>query len=155
MPNKDDKLNGYVLSVQGPVVDVQCMSVDDVPNIGSLLQTKAVDDRIINLEVAEHKAGNLARCIAINSTLNLQYKSSVYFVGASIKVPSGEDLFSRVVNVTGEPIDQKGPRLMFRNYFPIRSSKDDQQPRPIQKGPKKKESDLKQVLRCSIYCFRY
>jgi len=138
MPNKTDKLSGYVLSVQGPVVDVQCKRVEDVPNINSLLRTKTVDDRAVNLEVAEHKSGNIARCIAINSTLNLQYKTSVYFIGSSISIPAGEDMFSRIVNVMGEPIDQKGP-ITVGETFPIRSDKDDQQVRPIQKGPKKRE----------------
>jgi len=138
MPNKNNKLSGYVLSVQGPVVDVLCTSEEDVPNIYSLLSTKTVDDRTVNLEVAEHKSGNIARCIAINSTLNLQYKSSVYFIGPSISIPTGENLFSRIVNVMGEPIDQAGP-VTVTEKIPIRTFKDDQQVRPIQKGPKKRE----------------
>jgi F-type H+-transporting ATPase subunit beta len=109
--------------------------VADVPNIHSLLRTNTVDGRDINLEVAEHRSGNIARCIAINSTLNLQYKTSVYFKSSSIEVPSGEDLFSRIINVMGEPLDQKGP-ITIKETHPIRSSEATSQIRAIRKGPK-------------------
>lgn len=135
---RTNKISGYVVSVQGPVVDVQCASVEDVPNIHSILTVKAVDDRDIVLEVAEHQPGNIARCISINSTLSLQYKTPVYFVGATMEIPSGEDLFSRIVNVMGEPIDQKGP-ITITETFPIRSAKTKPQVRPIRTEAKKIE----------------
>lgn len=133
-----NKVSGYVSSVQGPVVDVQCASVEDVPNIHSILRVKAVDDRDIILEVAEHQPGNIARCISINSTLNLQYKSKAYFVASSMQIPTGEDLFSRIVNVMGEPIDQKGP-ITITETFPIRSAQTKPRVRPIRKEAKKIE----------------
>jgi len=133
MPTKTKKLCGYIISVQGPVVDVQCMSEKDVPNIHSVLSTKTVDDRDVILEIAEHRSGNIARCISIHSTLNLQYKTSVYLEGSSIMIPSGEDLFSRIVNVMGDPIDQKGPTTV-NEKFPIRSAKDAVQVRQVRDG---------------------
>ncbi len=138
MPNKTDKLSGHIISVQGPVVDVQCLTADDVPNIHSVLRTKTVDDREVILEVAEHQAGNIARCISIHSTLNLQYKTPVYFKGASIEIPAGEDLFSRIINVLGEPIDQKGP-VTVKETFPIRSVQTKPQVRAIRTGAKEFE----------------
>jgi F-type H+-transporting ATPase subunit beta len=126
------------MSVQGPVVDVQCMNEIDVPNIHSILRTKTVDDKKIVLEVAEHKSGNIARCISIHSTINLQYKTSVYFEGASILIPAGEDVFSRILNVLGEPIDQKGP-MTVTETFPIRSAKDTVQIRKVRKGVQQHE----------------
>ena len=138
MANKTDKISGYIISVQGPVVDVQCVSADDVPNIHSVLRTKTVDDREVILEVAEHQTGNIARCISINSTLNLQYKTPVYFKGASIEIPAGEDIFSRIVNVMGDPIDQKGPTTV-KETFPIRSTQTKPLVRSIRKGAKQFE----------------
>jgi F-type H+-transporting ATPase subunit beta len=135
MSTKTEKLCGYILAVQGPVVDVQCMSAEDVPNIHSVLRTNTVDDRNVILEVAEHKSGNIARCISINSTLNLQYKTSVFFQGPSISIPAGEDLFSRIVNVMGEPIDQKGP-VTVTEEFAIRRSKETAHVRNVHKGSK-------------------
>ncbi|OGX36766.1 MAG: F0F1 ATP synthase subunit beta [Omnitrophica WOR_2 bacterium RIFCSPHIGHO2_02_FULL_52_10] len=138
MPTKSPKLTGYIIAVQGPVVDVQCPNAADVPNIHSLLRTKTVEGREVNLEVAEHRSGNIARCIAINSTLNLQYKTSVYFEGASIEVPAGEDIFSRIINVLGDPIDQKG-EITVKETFPIRSAQAVAQIRQIRKGVKRFE----------------
>ena len=138
MPTKSPKLTGYIIAVQGPVVDVQCPNAADVPNLHSLLRTKTVEGREVNLEVAEHRSGNIARCIAINSTLNLQYKTSVYFEGASIEVPAGEDIFSRIINVLGDPIDQKG-EITVKETFPIRSAQAVAQIRQIRKGVKRFE----------------
>ncbi|MCK4881492.1 MAG: F0F1 ATP synthase subunit beta, partial [Candidatus Omnitrophica bacterium] len=137
MPNKTDK-TGYIGSVQGPVVDVQCANIEDVPNIHSILSVMAVDGREIILEVAEHQPGNIARCISINSTLNLQYKTEVYFVGSTMEIPTGEDLFSRIVNVMGEPIDQKGP-ITITETFPIRSAQTKARVRPIRTEAKQIE----------------
>ena len=127
---KTNKITGYIGSVQGPVVDVQCANIEDVPNIHSILSVMAVDGREIILEVAEHQPGNIARCISINSTLNLQYKTEVYFVGSTMEIPTGEDLFSRIVNVMGDPIDQKGP-ITITKTFPIRSVQTKARVRPI------------------------
>jgi len=138
MPTKTKKLCGYIISVQGPVVDVQCASENDVPNIHSVLRTKTVDGKDIILEVAEHRTGNIARCISIHSTMNLQYKTSVYLEGASIMIPSGEDIFSRIVNVMGVPIDQKGP-ITVKETFPIRSVNNSVQVRNVRDGAKQYE----------------
>lgn len=132
------KLSGYIMAVQGPVVDVQCMSQDDVPNIHSVLRTKTVDDRDVILEVAEHCSGNIARCIAINSTLNIQYKTSVYFDGPAIEIPVGEDCFSRIINVMGEPIDQKGP-IKISNKMMIRNTHENVHVRSIRQGVRQYE----------------
>ena len=135
---KTNKITGYIGSVQGPVVDVQCANIEDVPNIHSILSVMAVDGREIILEVAEHQPGNIARCISINSTLNLQYKTEVYFVGSTMEIPTGEDLFSRIVNVMGEPIDQKGP-ITITETFPIRSAQTKARVRPIRTEAKQIE----------------
>jgi len=66
------KIIGNVVSVQGPVVDVKFAAGEDVPNIFSVIITQTVDKEKVVLEVAEHLPGNIARCISINSTINLQ-----------------------------------------------------------------------------------
>ncbi|HNX81811.1 MAG TPA: F0F1 ATP synthase subunit beta [Candidatus Omnitrophota bacterium] len=100
--------NGKIVSVQGPVVDVKFSSADDVPNIYSMLQTKTIDGSNIFLEIAEHVPGNIARCISINSTVNLRRQEEVVYYGDSIKIPAGEGLYGRIINIAGEPVDQQG-----------------------------------------------
>jgi F-type H+-transporting ATPase subunit beta len=102
-----NKTTGKIISVQGPVVDVKFKSAADVPNIYSVLKTTTVDGVEVVMEVAEHLPGNIARCISINSTINLQRNQEAIVTGSSIHVPVGEVLYGRIVNMLGQPIDQK------------------------------------------------
>jgi F-type H+/Na+-transporting ATPase subunit beta len=115
------KVKGKIISVQGPVVDVKFPSAEDVPNIYTMLITKTVDSSNVVLEIAEHLPGNIARCIAINSTTNLQRSQEVSLSGGSIQIPTGEALYSRIINVLGEPIDQKG-EIVATEKVPIRKA---------------------------------
>ena len=114
------KIDGHIIAVQGPVVDVRYVNADDVPNIHSIISTVTVDGKDVTLEVAEHREGNVARCIALHSTQNIQRNAPAVTAGDCIMIPDGKDLFSRIVNVTGNPIDQKGA-ITTDEMFPIRS----------------------------------
>jgi F-type H+-transporting ATPase subunit beta len=115
------KSKGQIISVQGPVVDVKFFTADDVPNIFSVIYTHTVDREEVILEVAEHLAGNIARCIAINSTINLQRNEEALATGTSIQIPAGEMLYGRIINMLGQPIDKKGD-ITSLEYFNIRKS---------------------------------
>jgi len=104
----DVKVTGRVISVQGPVVDVKFLKPEDVPNIFNMITTSAVGGEKIFLEVAEHLQGNIARCISVNSTINLRRNEKADVTGASISVPVGDALYGRIINMLGEPIDMKG-----------------------------------------------
>jgi F-type H+-transporting ATPase subunit beta len=103
----NENKTGRIVSVQGPVVDVKFPTAEDVPNIFTIIHTQTVDKNEVVLEVAEHLPGNIARCIAINSTINLQRNTQAYATGDTIQIPAGEALFGRIINALGEPIDQK------------------------------------------------
>lgn len=121
--DKDKNQNaGYVIAVQGPVVDVRFPSTEDIPGMYENINTSAADGKKIVLEVAEYLPGNIARCIAVNSTFNLQRGSTVYPTGEPIKVPAGESVYGRIINAWGEPIDQKG-EINSSESFPIRKPK--------------------------------
>lgn len=100
---------GRVISVQGPVVDVRFRSIQELPSIYGVIKVNSIDDKEIFLEVAEHRAHQVARCIAINSTQNLQRNSKAVSLGHPIQVPVGDVMYGRAINVLGQPIDQKGP----------------------------------------------
>ncbi|MBU1998940.1 MAG: F0F1 ATP synthase subunit beta [Candidatus Omnitrophica bacterium] len=117
--DNDNKKLGCVVSVQGPVVDVKFASEDEMPGIMECMTTQTVDSKKILLEVAEHLPGGLTRCISINSTFNLQRNSLVYPTGNPIMIPVGDGLYGRIMNVWGEPIDQKG-EIIFQEKLPIR-----------------------------------
>ena len=102
------KSTGWVVAVQGPVVDVKFASALDLPNISNVVYTETVDNEEIVLEVAEHLPGAVARCIAINSTINLQRNQQAYATEHPIQIPAGDVLYGRIINILGRPIDQKG-----------------------------------------------
>jgi F-type H+-transporting ATPase subunit beta len=104
-----NKVKGKIIAVQGPVVDVKFTCADEVPNIYAMLLAQTIDGSDVFLEVAEHLPANVARCISINSTTNIQRNAEAVFYGSSIQIPIGDGLYGRLINVVGQPIDQGGP----------------------------------------------
>ena len=119
MTENTARKHGRIIAVQGPVVDVKFQEAQDVPGLYQVLKTMTFDGKELLLEVAEHLEGNIARCIALGSTLNLQRNQQAVPMGGSINIPVGEKLFSRIINVSGEPIDLKG-KLQGQEKLPIR-----------------------------------
>lgn len=111
--------NGRIISVQGPVVDVKFENTLDLPDIYNVLHAMALDGRKITLEVAEHIGGNVARCIAIQSSMNLQRETPAIPTGKQIEIPVGDCLYTRVINCIGEPLDKGGP-IESELHSPIR-----------------------------------
>lgn len=105
------KAKGTVISAQGPVVDIRFENLDDLPAINEVVKVKTFDSRTILLIVAEHLEGDIARCISFSSTMNLRRNSEAETTGTPLKIPVGPGLFSRIINVIGDPIDNKGPVL--------------------------------------------
>ncbi|MGL1919760.1 MAG: F0F1 ATP synthase subunit beta [Hyphomicrobiales bacterium] len=104
MANKDAK--GIVTQIIGAVVDVQFEG--DLPNILSALETDNNGTRLV-LEVAQHLGENTVRTIAMDATEGLIRGQAVTNTGAAISVPVGDATLGRIMNVIGEPIDEKGP----------------------------------------------
>ncbi len=102
-------LDGWIVGVQGPVVDVKFPSVEALPDIYEVLETTTQDKRKLVLEVAEHLPGAVARCIAMASSLSVQRQAQVRRAGLSIEVPTGPECYGRIMNVLGDPLDRKGP----------------------------------------------
>ncbi len=100
---------GRVVSVQGPVIDVQFKSAEVVPSILEVLEVYSMDNRRLVLEVQEHLPKHIVRCIAMGSTYNLRRYELVNKVGLSIEIPVGKNCYGRIMNVLGEPIDRQGP----------------------------------------------
>jgi len=90
-----------------------------VPNVFDVVHTFTVDGVKVTLEVAEHLPDNVARCISINSTQNLQRFAEAFPTGSGIEIPVGDEVYSRLMNVLGEPIDKKGP-IEINETKPIR-----------------------------------
>ena len=97
---------GKISQVIGAVVDV---SFDgELPAILSALETDNNGSRLV-LEVAQHLGENTVRTIAMDSTDGLTRGQPVTATGSQITVPVGPMTLGRIVNVIGEPIDERGP----------------------------------------------
>ncbi|MAH53464.1 MAG: F0F1 ATP synthase subunit beta [Candidatus Pelagibacter sp.] len=106
---------GKIIQVIGAVIDVQFE--DDLPEILTALEVDNGGNKLI-LEVAQHLGENRVRTIAMDSTEGLKRGDQVKNTGAPISVPVGPETLGRIINVIGQPIDQRG-ELKTKEKWPI------------------------------------
>ncbi len=99
-------VKGQVSQVIGAVVDVEFDG--QLPNILNALETMNHGNRLV-LEVAQHLGENTVRTIAMDSTEGLVRGQEVSDTGRAITVPVGPATLGRIMNVIGQPIDERGP----------------------------------------------
>ena len=97
---------GIITQVTGAVVDVNFEK--DLPAILSALRVDHQGSNLV-LEVAQHLGENSVRTIAMDTTDGLVRGQEVLDTGAPITVPVGKETLGRILNVIGEPVDQRGP----------------------------------------------
>ncbi|MFC4671301.1 F0F1 ATP synthase subunit beta [Seohaeicola nanhaiensis] len=97
---------GKVTQVIGAVVDVQFE--DALPEILNALEVDNNGKRLV-LEVAQHLGENTVRTVAMDATEGLVRGAEVTDLGEPISVPVGPATLGRIMNVIGEPVDEKGP----------------------------------------------
>ena len=106
---------GKIKQVLGAVVDVSF--TDQLPQILDALVVKHENKDLV-LEVAQHLGENTVRTIAMDSTDGLVRGQKVIDTGNPISVPVGPETLGRILNVVGEPVDERGP-LKTKLKFPI------------------------------------
>ena len=97
--------NGKITQIIGAVVDVSFET--ELPEIYTALEVSNSGSRLI-LEVAQHLGENNVRTIAMDATEGLKRGDDVTATGAPIQVPVGPETLGRIMNVIGEPIDERG-----------------------------------------------
>jgi F-type H+-transporting ATPase subunit beta len=105
---EEEKMNtqGHVTQILGAVVDVQFEGT--LPAILNAVETENEGKRLV-MEVAQHLGENIVRCVAMDSTDGLTRGAKVKDTGAPITIPVGEATLGRILNVIGEPVDDRGP----------------------------------------------
>src|SRR6185503_7771226 len=106
-------LVGKITQVLGAVVDVQFDG--DLPAILNALHTQN-HGKLLVLEVAQHLGEHTVRTIAMDSTDGLVRGLEVSDTGAAITVPVGRSVLGRIINVIGEPVDERGPVKSDTHY---------------------------------------
>jgi len=119
MATKTKSNTGTIVQVIGPVVDVEFSGDAEMP---ALLSALEVDYEVegkktsVVLEVQQHLGDDWARAVAMSSTEGLKRGMPVKNTGGPISVPVGEGVLGRVLNVLGEPVDERGPISAPKRY---------------------------------------
>lgn len=109
---------GKVVQVIGPVVDVKFES-GNLPEIYSALKlTNPVTGNLVVCEVEQHLGENSVRAVAMTSTEGLVRGMEVEDTGKPITAPVGKNVLGRILNVIGEPVDNK-PAVEADEFWPI------------------------------------
>ena len=110
---------GVIRQVMGPVIDVEFPN-GKLPALYSALRVtnKSIGDKEWNLvtEVASHLGNNMVRTIAMDATEGLARGQQVQDTGAPIQAPVGREVLGRIINVTGDPVDEAGPVKAQKSY---------------------------------------
>ena len=109
---------GKVIQIIGPVVDVQFEG--ELPSILDGLELDNSGNRLV-LEVAQHLGEKTVRAIAMSATDGLVRGKEVTPMGKPISVPVGPEVLGRIMNVIGEPVDERGP-VKTKKSYPIHRS---------------------------------
>ena len=109
---------GKIAQITGAVVDVHFEG--DLPNILNALHTDNGGNRLV-LEVAQHLGESTVRTIAMDTTDGLVRGQEVTDMGEPISVPVGPETLGRILNVIGEPVDDRGP-VTTKMRYPIHRS---------------------------------
>ena len=109
---------GTIVQIIGPVVDVD-FSASTLPKIYEALEIEFTVDSVktkLVLEVQQHLGEGWVRAIAMSSCEGLQRGLTITATGAPISVPVGEGVLGRIFNVTGDPVDERGPVKYEKRY---------------------------------------
>jgi F-type H+-transporting ATPase subunit beta len=102
------EIQGRIVAVQGSVVDAQ-FPPGKLPMIYEVIRAATFDGQKVILEIVEHREPNICRCIALNSSQGIKRNSACFSTGHPLGFPATPNLYGRVINVLGDPIDHKGP----------------------------------------------
>ncbi len=108
---------GVIKQIIGPVIDLE-FAEGQLPSIYNAVKIKREDGSDLILEVQQHLGENIVRCVAMDSTDGLTRGMEAEDLGQPISVPVGPEVLGRLLNVIGEPIDERGP-INTKQRFPI------------------------------------
>jgi F-type H+-transporting ATPase subunit beta len=110
---------GKIVQIIGPVVDADFSQAGKLPEIYNALEVNYdlnnVSTKLV-LEVQQHLGDGWVRAVAMSTTEGLKRGLPVIDTGKPISVPVGEGVLGRIFNVTGDPVDERGPVNATKTY---------------------------------------
>ncbi len=119
MEDKKSVTRGVITRIIGSVVDIYFVS-GVLPDINDAVEVR-LGNKTIVMEVEQHLGNRQVRCVSLLSTDGLSRGMEAFGTGGPISVPVGLGTLGRVMNVTGDPIDNKGP-IDGEFHYPIHHS---------------------------------
>src|SRR6201993_189864 len=111
---------GTIVQIIGPVVDADFSESDGMPSIYDALEVdfemEGQASKKLTLEVQQHLGSGWVRAIGMSSTEGLKRGMPITNTAAPISVPVGDGILGRVFNVTGDPVDERGPVNAEKRY---------------------------------------
>jgi F-type H+-transporting ATPase subunit beta len=108
---------GKIVQITGSVVDIE-FPTDQLPEIYNAIDVPLRDGGKLVLEAQQHLGNDWVRCVAMSTTDGLVRGMEAKDTGGPIRVPVGPATLGRLFDVTGQPIDNKGP-VEAQEYYPI------------------------------------
>ena len=117
------QINGRISQIIGPVIDVYFDTKGEdpekvLPKIYDALKVKRPNGTDLIIEVQQHIGEDTVRCVAMDNTDGLQRDLEVIPTGDPIRMPAGDQIKGRMMNVIGQPIDGMEP-LDMKDAYPI------------------------------------
>ena len=112
-----NKNEGLITKIIGPVIDVEFQS-GEIPEIYTALEIAGSNGEKIITEVQQMLGSNRVRTVAMSSTDGLKRGMKVINTGEPIKIPVGKGILGRILNVTGNAVDEMG-EINADTYLPI------------------------------------
>ncbi len=106
---------GKINQIIGPVIDLE-FKEGHLPAIYNAIKIKRNDGGELVVEAQQHLGENIVRCVAMDSTDGLVRGMEAIDTGEFISVPVGPEVLGRLINVIGEPIDEKGSVNTTKRY---------------------------------------
>lgn len=106
---------GRITQIIGSVIDIRFE--EELPSLYNAIEVQLNDETLV-LEVMQHLGDNTVRCISMHPTDGLKRGMKATDTGKSIAVPVGKEVLGRMVNILGEPIDNK-PRIETKEKWSI------------------------------------
>ncbi len=116
----EQKAMGKITEIKGPVIDAR-VEKGSMPKVNDALRIEREGEKDLILEVAQHLGDDVVRAIAMDSTDGLSRGTQVLNTGGPITVPVGPETLGRMLNLTGEPIDEL-PALETKYHYSIHRS---------------------------------
>ncbi|HDL84737.1 MAG TPA: F0F1 ATP synthase subunit beta, partial [Candidatus Acetothermia bacterium] len=117
----DEKAVGRITEIKGPVIDAR-FEKGKLPRVNDALRIVREGEKDLILEVAQHLGDDVVRAIAMDSTDGLARGTEVENTGGPITVPVGPETLGRMLNITGDPIDELPAPQTKKRYSIHRSA---------------------------------